>query len=110
MKKSIFAQNLVKARKNKGWSQQGAADAIKEAGAEKFSRAMLASYECGRTEPDHEGLQNICKAYQVEDLKGFLLDPAFFETKRSPEELHRRYSSLSGAARRAVDALLGLSF
>lgn len=109
MAKSIFAENLKKARRLKGWSQRGAAQAIKEAGATTFNRPVLASYEEDRAQPNTETLAAICEAYGIKDLKSFLTDPDFFESKVSPEELHKRYLSLDEARRKAVEILLGVA-
>lgn len=105
--KSTLSKNLIKARKLRRWSQRGAAQAIKEAGAEWFNRPVLGSYEEDRAQPSNATLIVMCKVYQVEDIKAFVTDPEFFENKNTPEEIHRRYLSLSGSAKKAVDALLG---
>jgi transcriptional regulator with XRE-family HTH domain len=108
MPETVFSKNLKKARNLKGWSQEGAAQAIREAGAEWFNRPVLGSYEEGRAEPSNETLTIICKAYGIEDMRGFIIDADFFESKTSPEELYRRYISLSGSQKKAVEVLLGI--
>jgi transcriptional regulator with XRE-family HTH domain len=110
MKKSIFSQNLIKARKLKGWSQEGAAAAIREAGAENFKRSTLGSYEESRAEPSHDTLNAICIVFNIQDLKGFLTDAKFFESKTSPEELHSRYHKLPAPLKKVVDLLLGITY
>ncbi len=107
--KSTFSKNLVKARKLKGWSQRGAAEAIREAGAKGFNRPVLGSYEEDRANPSNETLVIICDVYEIQDMKGFLTDPNFFDQKTSPEELHRRYLSLDEQKRKVVEILLGLA-
>lgn len=109
--KSTFSQNMKKARRLKSWSQEGAAQAIREAGAPWFNRPVLGSYEEDRAQPNNETLMIICKAYGIDDVRGFLADPDFFESKAaSPEELYRRYLSLSGSQKKAVEILLGLNY
>jgi transcriptional regulator with XRE-family HTH domain len=98
-----FQINLKIARKLKGWSQKGAAETI------GIKRATLASYEEGRAQPLHQTMDRICTAYGITDLKSFISDSGYFLLKTSPEELHTRYKNLSGAARKAVDILLGLA-
>jgi transcriptional regulator with XRE-family HTH domain len=102
--KSIFSQNLVKARKLKGWSQEGAASAI------GIKRSVLGSYEEDRAEPPHGTLVKIARAYHIKDLQQFISDPNYFEPKVSPDEVYSRYLKLSWFQRKAVNAILGLDY
>jgi ribosome-binding protein aMBF1 (putative translation factor) len=102
--KSIFSQNLVKARKMKGWSQEGAAKSI------GIKRSVLGSYEEDRAEPPHETLKKISEAYDVHDLNSFMHDPSYFEIKIEPDKFYNLYSRLPFFKRKAVDLLLGLDY
>jgi transcriptional regulator with XRE-family HTH domain len=109
MKESVFSKNMLRARKIKGWSQEGAAAAMRESGATDITRRVIGYYEEGKSEPSHETLEKICMVYGIRDLKAFLIDPGYFQYKRtSPEELHKRFTSLDETTRRAVELLLGL--
>jgi transcriptional regulator with XRE-family HTH domain len=69
---SAFSENIKKCRIDKGWSQEGAATSIREAGANNFSLKQLGSYEEGRARPKYETLLIICQVYGINDLKWFL--------------------------------------
>lgn len=84
---TIFQANMKKARRNKNWSQEGAAKAI------GITRAALGSYEEGRAEPNHDTLKSICLAYEIKDLQAFLHDSNYY-TEHEPEELLDRYNKL----------------
>lgn len=104
MDKSIFSQNLVKARKEKGWSQEGAA---KEIGVK---RSVLGSYEEDRAEPPHDTLQKICKAYGIHDLNSFMSNPSYFEIRITAEEIFMLYKKLPWYKRNAVNSILGIDY
>lgn len=64
-KQSIFSQNLIKARKQRGWSQEGAAASI------GIKRSKLKNYELGVCEPPLRILLRICSVYEIKDLEAF---------------------------------------
>lgn len=101
--KSTFSKNLKRARKNKGWSQEGAATAI------GLNPKRYAKYEEGRAEPPHDILHKICDAYEITDLQAFISDESYFDIKHTQEQIFDRYSSLPVYKRRVVDTLLGLT-
>jgi transcriptional regulator with XRE-family HTH domain len=76
LEKSIFSQNLVKARKLKGLKQREAATAIFK------SLKTYQKYEEGRAEPDHETLLKICEVFSVDDLQLFLSSLNYFLLKK----------------------------
>lgn len=102
LEKSTFSQNLVRARKLKGWKQEVAAKAI------GIKRATLASYEEDRAFPPKETFYKICDAYDIQDLKAFINDANYHEIKIAPEKLHLMYSRLPFIKRKAIDFLLGI--
>lgn len=102
--KSIFSRNLVKARKLKGWNQEGAAKTI------GIKRPSLGAYEEDRAQPNHDTLKRICEAYDIHDLKSFMNDADYFEPKIPPETFYIIYSGLPFYKRKAVDLLLGLDY
>lgn len=107
--KTILSKNLITARKNKGWSQQGAAEAIREAGAENFTRSYLAKLESDRIKSANmDFVQFIVKAYDIDDWDLFVKDENYFEKQIPAEELKKRFDSLQTPTRRAVRILLGL--
>ncbi len=69
--RKIFSDNLRKARKSKGWSQEEAAKRL------SVTRPAWGSYEEGRAEPSFELLQRICCVFGIKDLNAFLFgEPA----------------------------------
>jgi transcriptional regulator with XRE-family HTH domain len=76
MSKSIFSENLIKARKLKGWSQE-------ETAAKLFrSREAYAKWENGRNEPSQETLILICIELEIDDLMQFLNNPEYLQEKK----------------------------
>ena len=59
MYKETFAQKLAQARHDTGYSQRQIAEFM------KISKATIASYETGRTEPDIETLGKLADFYCV---------------------------------------------
>lgn len=59
MYKETFAQKLISARKNSGYTQNQIAEIL------KIKRSTLASYETGRTQPDIESLGKLADFYCV---------------------------------------------
>ena len=108
MIKTIFAENMKKARKKRGWSQEGASLAIKESGAEDFTRSRLGAIEEGRVRSVKYHVQKaIEKAYGVSNFERFMNDHKYFESPISGYELEKRYSALSPELKRVVDMLFG---
>lgn len=54
-----FAQKLIQARKDAGYSQRQIAEFM------KISKSTIASYEKGRTQPDIETLGKLADFYEV---------------------------------------------
>jgi transcriptional regulator with XRE-family HTH domain len=107
--KSIFATNMKKARKLKGWSQEGAAQAIREAGIYDFKRSTLGAYEEGRVlKIKYEIQKAIQSVYGIEDFERFINDSDYFKETVSAYVLQRKYRELSGNSKKVVDMLLGL--
>jgi transcriptional regulator with XRE-family HTH domain len=108
--KSVFAQNLVKARKFKGLTQEQAATYA------KITRSSWGSYEEDRAFPSAEGLIAIAECLNVEDdLYGFINNPEFFDDKgrrknvRRQSLIERKYHLLKPGIRIAVDALMNIA-
>ena len=59
MYNELFAEKLIKARKNSGFTQQEVSNEI------QIARATLANYETGRTEPDIETLGKLIDFYNI---------------------------------------------
>jgi transcriptional regulator with XRE-family HTH domain len=64
--KSIFAKNLVRARKQRGLKQHEVASAIFK------SLKAYQKYEEGKAEADHATLLHICRVFEIDDLHSFL--------------------------------------
>ena len=54
-----FAEKLIKARKEAGYTQRQVAEIL------KISKSTIASYETGRTQPDIETLGTLADFYSV---------------------------------------------
>lgn len=107
--KTILSKNLITARKSKGWSQQGTVEAIRQAGAESFTRNILAQLENGRIKsinPDF--IQPIKNVFGIVDWELFTSDENYFEKQISAEELKSKFDQLQSPTRKAVRILLGL--
>lgn len=102
--KSIFSRNLVKARKLKGWSQEGAAKTI------GIKRSVLGSYEESRAEPPHDTLVKIAEAYHIKDLQSFMSDKDYIHPEVSPQELFDYYTKAPWFKRKAINAILGIDY
>jgi transcriptional regulator with XRE-family HTH domain len=59
MYKEEFAERLQKARENAGYTQKQVEEFT------KIKRSTLASYECGRTQPDIESLGKLIDFYEI---------------------------------------------
>ena len=68
---SVISDNLKKARKALGWSQEQAAAQL------GIKRSNLASYEEGRAFPSITLLPALVVAYGILDWQRFIEDPAF---------------------------------
>jgi transcriptional regulator with XRE-family HTH domain len=101
--KSVFSKNMIRARKERGWSQQGAAFSI------GIKRSVLASYEESRAFPSSATLILIADVYLIEDLQSFISNPNYFEPKVSAEEIFSKYLQLPWYDRRAINAILGIA-
>lgn len=74
MSRTIFSDNLKKARKLKGWIQQEAADNI------GIKRATYAAYEESRADPPNKTLTLIAEVFEVEDdVYGFMNNRDFYD-------------------------------
>lgn len=75
MGKSIFSQNLVKARKKKGWSQEKTARKMKT-----VERARYAAWEEGRSNPPMDLMPVIMEAFGIKenDMYPFVFNENFF--------------------------------
>jgi transcriptional regulator with XRE-family HTH domain len=74
MSKTIFSENLKKARNLKGWSQEQAAAKI------GIKRARLGSYEEGRADPPNKILTLIVETFGVQDdVYGFINNRDFYD-------------------------------
>jgi transcriptional regulator with XRE-family HTH domain len=102
--KTIFSQNLVKARKAKRWSQEGAARSI------GIKRSVLGSYEEGRAEPSHSTLLLIAEAYHIKDLQAFMSDKDYVHPEMSPDTLFDHYTKVPWYKRKAINAILGIDY
>lgn len=108
--RSVFAENMKKARDLKKWSQEGAAQAIREAGAENFKRSTLGAYEEGRVQQIKYDIQKAIQvAYGIEDFDRFINDPDYFKERVSSYVLKRKYRGLSGVSKQIVDMIFGLA-
>jgi transcriptional regulator with XRE-family HTH domain len=103
MNKSIFSQNMKKARMIKGWSQDGAALAI------GISRDRLSDFENDRSEPDLETFTSIANEYNIYDLYRFINDERYFQEAPTINEVVRKYISLDERMKQAVNIILGMS-
>lgn len=59
MYQETFAEKLKKARADAGYTQRQVADIL------QMSKATIASYETGRTQPDIETLGKLCDFYCI---------------------------------------------
>jgi transcriptional regulator with XRE-family HTH domain len=108
--KSVFSQNLVKARNLKGLTQEEASAKI------RIKRSTLGAYEEDRAFPSADTLSAIAEVYNFEDdLYGFINNKDFYDNKgrrrnlRKLSEIERRYHSLKPSLRQAVDAIMGVA-
>lgn len=69
--KSIFAINMVRARKDRCWSQRQAAQKI------GINIKTLQSYEEDRAKPRYHVLELISKVYHIKDWRAFIHDASF---------------------------------
>jgi transcriptional regulator with XRE-family HTH domain len=102
MQKSIFSQNMKKARLLKNWSQNGAAKKI------GIKRATLAAYEEDRSEPSQETLILIANEYNIYDLYRFMTDDQYFEQSERTNEIVRKYLKLDFNLKKAVNFILNV--
>jgi transcriptional regulator with XRE-family HTH domain len=74
MSKTIFSENLKKARKLKSWTQREASQAI------GIKLCTYASYEEGRADPPNKTLTLIVEVFNVQDdVYGFLNNRDFYD-------------------------------
>jgi transcriptional regulator with XRE-family HTH domain len=103
------SQNLIKARKNMGWSQQKASDLL------NVTLKAYQSWEEGRANPDINILPLLCSTFQITNLLAFignlnfdiLNQEAVFEIYMA-YPLEEKYMKASPDAQKIVDLALGI--
>lgn len=104
---NYISENLKKARKSLGWSQEQTAKAL------GIKRATLASYEEGRATPSIKLLPRLTQVFVIRDWQAFLADPDFDINNQkvpgpSPSLMEERYAALDQKHKNLVDQLLNL--
>jgi len=105
----VISQNLIKARKYFGWSQQKAADLL------SVTHKAYGSWEEGRANPDITMLPLISSIFQITNLLSFIANPGF-EMNNQEEifmiqmayPLEDKYMNASPDAQKIVDLVLGI--
>jgi len=104
---STFSDNLKKARKSKGWSQDQTAAIL------NIKRSRLGSYEDGRAHPPYELFIRVVDLFGILDWRGFINNVDFdIDSQRypppQPSLLEQAFRDSDEKTRNLVKSLLSL--